>query len=68
MSSFWQGTLKAEQAREWDSFLENLKPGAKLTNSLEAFRFSTLTAPVAKNGEQDDTLVGRKLLMEALAK
>jgi hypothetical protein len=64
---FWQGTLSAGQAREWESFLEAVKPGRQLTNSLAAFHFSTSAAPAGTNGQQDYTLVGRKLLMDALA-
>lgn len=64
---FWEGTLNAEQAREWKSFLENLKPGPELTNSLAAFHFSTPTAPAAANAQTNYTLIGRKLLMDALS-
>jgi hypothetical protein len=65
---FWEETLSAEQAHEWQSFLENLQPGLQLTNHLAAFHFSGSPPLVVTNGQQDYTLIGRKLLMDALAK
>ena len=61
---FWQGTLSEKQAREWESFLENLKPGPELTNNLAAFHFS---AAAMVTGQTNYALIGRKLLMDSLA-
>jgi hypothetical protein len=60
---FWQGTLSEKQAREWESFLENLKPGPELTNNLATFHFS---AAAVMTGQTNYALTGRKLLMDSL--
>ncbi|HUA68439.1 MAG TPA: hypothetical protein VMA13_07820, partial [Candidatus Saccharimonadales bacterium] len=63
---FWQGTLSAGQAREWESFLATLKPGPGLKKSLENFQFTGDAAPETINGKQNYGYVGRKLLLQAL--
>ena len=65
---FWQGTLKAEQTRQWESFLANLKPGPGLKINLEDFQFTgeVAPAPAMIKGKENYAYVGRKLLLEAL--
>jgi hypothetical protein len=65
---FWQGTIGPEQARQWESFLANLKPGPELKTNLEHFQFvgEVASAPAMVKGKEDYADVGRKLLVEAL--
>jgi hypothetical protein len=37
----WRRALKPEEAKEWDGFLDTLKPGPGLKQAVESFRFST---------------------------
>jgi hypothetical protein len=37
----WRRGLKPEEAREWNGFLDHLKPGPGLKKAVNAFRFST---------------------------
>jgi hypothetical protein len=69
---FWQGSLDAEQNREWDSFVAGLKPGPELATNLQNFQFSGEAAPsggavpVTVKGKQNYAYVGRTLLLTAL--
>lgn len=39
--AFWYRSLKPEEAKEWDRFLDGLKPGPDLAAGVKAFRFSS---------------------------
>lgn len=63
---FWQGSLGAEQNREWDSFVAGLKPGPELATNLAEFQFSGEANLTTNKGNQIFAYVGRKLLLDAL--
>ena len=43
----WRGSLSPQESKEWDAFVANLKPGAKLDEQLQAFRFLAEPIPPA---------------------
>jgi hypothetical protein len=63
---FWRGSLGANQAHEWESFLANLKPGAELKKNLENFQCTGEAAPATINGMPNYAYTGLKLLLEAV--
>ncbi len=63
---FWRGTLNDEQAREWESFLASLKPGADLKTNLEKFHFAGEVAAETVYDKHFYAYIGRRLLLEAL--
>jgi hypothetical protein len=63
---YWRGTLGAEHAREWESFLTNLKPGPALKKSLQDFHFTGEAIPETIYEKDFDAYIGRGLLLQAL--
>jgi hypothetical protein len=64
---YWRGTLNTDQARQWESFLANLKPGPKLKTDLEYFKFNSEDAP-AFISTTNYAYVGRMLLFDGVQK
>lgn len=62
----WHSSLGEERAHEWESFLSGMQPGQELKTELATFQFQAL--PAQSNEEDKQLYVGRKLLIDALAK
>jgi hypothetical protein len=65
---FWENGLDAAQATEWESFLDNLQPGAELKTQLKAFRFSAEAASAEGSDISNQPAIGPQLLVDALGK
>lgn len=58
----WRAGLNEKDAREWDVFVLELKPGKNLVKRLESFRFSSELA----EGKHDLANMPRRLILNAL--
>jgi len=59
----WRQALSAKRAKEWDTFLDKLRPGPALAKAAEEFRFSgPLSPPATQPADDPDVEMARKFL------